>query len=278
MSSDANARLRSAARRARSNQVASANGDNPEESDYSGSKIGVLLSGVPKSAIYELKKRGFVPKYSFQKGCESTITLVMVISPKLFMKLVIESNYPIKTQGASSLYHVTRVYAMSLAIINRMKLKSKSCFVVHDTDALKELHKGLQLNPVNDYFGSSIALYFGWLQFYTNYLYIPAIAGILLFCHQYYTGKVCPIILSVLKCADRRAAHLHVLQADSMWVPCFMVLLTVWGEMFLAMWDRRNVELTFAWGVMDQDELHMSKELAKEVTPRLSVYLAVYRP
>ena len=45
-----------------------------------------------------------------------------------------------------------------------------------------------------------------------------------------------------------------------------MVLLSIWGETFIAMWDRRNHELTFSWGVLDADELRVSKALAKEVS------------
>lgn len=256
-------RLRAAARKVHS-QLPSSDGENSEGGEFSGSKFGVLLSGVPQSVVYDLKKRGFIPKYCTQKASESNVTLVLVLSPKLFMKILIENNFPLKTQGASSTYHVSRVYAMSLAIIERMKLTSQFCFVIHDADALSEMRKGdgIKLNLVNDYFGSSVALYFGWLQFYSNYLYIPAITGILLFCHQYFTGQVMYMhFAGVATYSLTSFSH----QTDSMWVPLFMVLLTVWGELFLAMWERRNSELTFAWGVMGQDELHISKELAKEV-------------
>ena len=40
------------------------------------------------------------------------------------------------------------------------------------------------LDDVADYFGEGVALYFAWLQFYTQWLVGPAIAGSLLFILQ----------------------------------------------------------------------------------------------
>lgn len=127
-----------------------------------------------------------------QKEGESTVSVMMTLSPKLFMKLVIENNYPIKTQGVSSVYHTTRVYVASLGIVIRMKISHKELFVVHDPETLETLKSGgvSKLSVINDYFGSSVALYFGWLQFYSNYLIVPAIAGCLLLLFQLYTSKV----------------------------------------------------------------------------------------
>ena len=32
-------------------------------------------------------------------------------------------------------------------------------------------------NKINDYYGSKIALYFGWCSFYTNWLLVPSFLG-----------------------------------------------------------------------------------------------------
>ena len=42
-------------------------------------------------------------------------------------------------------------------------------------------------------------------------------------------------------------------------------MVAVWGEVFVALWDRRNAELTFSWGVMEWDAALITQELAKEV-------------
>ena len=202
-------RLRQAAKRVNSLPAEADNSANsataaPASTSIDDSRIGILLSGVSKNIVYELKKRGFVPKYSLQKEGENTLSIAMVLSPKLFMKLVIELNFPVKTQRMSSTYHISRVYAASLKVIERMKVPYKEALVFHDDDLLQELKlsPAMKLDVINDYFGSSIALYFGWLQFYTNFLVFPAIGGTLLFCQQLYTGKVRHKHRNVALCGD----------------------------------------------------------------------------
>jgi hypothetical protein len=53
----------------------------------------------------------------------------------------------------------------------------------------KNVTSGLDLQGLNSYFGSQIALYFAWLSYYSAFLSVPAVAGMALFCRQMYTGK-----------------------------------------------------------------------------------------
>jgi hypothetical protein len=98
----------------------------------------------------------------------------------------------------------------------------------------------LDLNALNNYFGSQITLYFGWLEFYNNALKIPAVFGLILFARQVYTGEV-----------------------DNPWAPLFMLCITIWGTAFLEYWKQRNAALAYSWGVITADEDEKLKQIAK---------------
>jgi hypothetical protein len=99
---------------------------------------------------------------------------------------------------------------------------------------------GLDLQGLNEYFGSQIALYFGWMSFYSSFLSVPAFFGVLLFCLQLYSGEV-----------------------DNSWSPYFMLLMAVWSTLFLEYWKRRNSALAYSWGVFDADEEEAAKQILK---------------
>ena len=51
-----------------------------------------------------------------------------------------------------------------------------------------------------------------------------------------------------------------------MWgVPCYTLLIVLWGEVLVSSWNRQCATLTYAWEVMDSDEGEIREQLSKEV-------------
>eukprot|EP01034_Spumella_vulgaris_P025395 gene25395-31853_t len=120
---------------------------------------------------------------------------------------------------------------------------AKAAWVAHDniiTEEITRTHGHSKLEMINSYYGSKIALYFGWLEFYTVCLQTPAIAGTLLFVHQYFIDSV-----------------------DSSCVPVFCMGMCLWGTYFLEFWKRRGTELSFAWKTLGVEDDEADRELAE---------------
>jgi hypothetical protein len=98
----------------------------------------------------------------------------------------------------------------------------------------RRLCNGLLSQPLDRiaaYFGETTAFYFGWLEFYTRWLLLPAVAGVLLFLAQMYHGTL-----------------------DVPYVPLFSLFMAVWSILFLEFWKRRNAELAQRWGVLNYED------------------------
>ena len=87
------------------------------------------------------------------------------------------------------------------------------------------------LDRIAAYFGETIAFYFAWLEFYTQWLVVPSIIGVLLFVWQLYYGSL-----------------------DVAWSPIFSLFMAVWSMLFLEFWKRRNAELAQRWGVLHYED------------------------
>jgi len=87
------------------------------------------------------------------------------------------------------------------------------------------------LDRIAAYFGETIAFYFAWLEFYTQWLVVPSIIGVLLFVWQLYYGSL-----------------------DVAWSPIFSLFMAVWSILFLEFWKRRNAELAQRWGVLHYED------------------------
>jgi hypothetical protein len=207
------------------------------------------------------------------------MVVALTLSPKLFLKIAIENGLPLQPQCQSTTAHVSRIYTESLTILARIEgLEDSTAYLMHDRRKLYEISAAssttrlIPLELINDYFGSQVALYFSWLEFYSNCLYVPAVAGGALFVTQLYTGKVriptyCPcelcIVLIVVLCVC--PVNLYV-QIDSAWgLPPYTIFILLWGEYFLSSWTKECAVLTYSWGVMGADEAKMKSELSKQV-------------
>ncbi|KAF0040943.1 hypothetical protein F2P81_006841 [Scophthalmus maximus] len=136
-------------------------------------------------------------------------------------------------------------------------------FPLHNPEQLKDLseawYSGNQLaqplDSVNGYFGSSVAFYFSFLDFYTWSLLAPAILGLSI---TYFSGEVQKQMeesLSGSPVADADgddsgpAVSGHTVQA---------VFSMLWSTVFMELWKRRSSSLSYRWGT-----LHLADRFAE---------------
>jgi hypothetical protein len=92
------------------------------------------------------------------------------------------------------------------------------------------------LDRIAAYFGETVAFYFAWLQFYTQWLLLPAAVGMILFAAQVVYGTV-----------------------DITWVPLFSLFMALWSTLFLEFWRRRNAQLAHRWGVLNYEHEEVTR-------------------
>lgn len=119
-------------------------------------------------------------------------------------------------------------------------------FPLHDREKLKALeHKWYlsfnrkqPLDSIKDYFGETIALYFGFLSFYS-------------------VSLVPPVLLVVVFALS--GAHVQTKNT------VFAILNLIWATVFLEAWKRRCAEISFKWGTLTSG---MTSEQDEEPRPQ----------
>lgn len=133
-------------------------------------------------------------------------------------------------------------------------------FPLHKHDKLKDLseawYSGNQLaqplDSVNAYFGSTVAFYFSFLDFYTWSLLPPAILGLSI---TYFSGEVQKEMdesvsgSQVTIADDDDAGPGHIIQA---------VFSMLWSTVVIELWKRRSSSLSYRWGT-----LHLAERFAE---------------
>ncbi|XP_031731503.1 anoctamin-10 [Anarrhichthys ocellatus] len=132
---------------------------------------------------------------------------------------------------------------------------------IHNPDQLKDLseawYAGNQLaqplDSVNGYFGSSVAFYFSFLDFYTWSLLPPAILGLTI---TYFSGEVQKEMEESLSGSpvtsdddSGTAVSGHIIQA---------VFSMLWSTVVMELWKRRSSSLSYRWGTM-----HLAERFAE---------------
>ncbi|XP_068567722.1 anoctamin-10 [Cebidichthys violaceus] len=128
---------------------------------------------------------------------------------------------------------------------------------LHNPNQLKDLseawYAGNQLaqplDSVNGYFGSSVAFYFSFLDFYTWSLLPPAILGLTI---TYFSGEVQKEMEESLSGSSATnddesgpAVSGHMIQA---------VFSMLWSTVVMELWKRRSSSLSYRWGTMNLAE------------------------
>ncbi|XP_074533934.1 anoctamin-10 [Halichoeres trimaculatus] len=138
----------------------------------------------------------------------------------------------------------------------------KDMFPLHNEDKLKDLsqawYTGNQLvqplDAVNEYFGSTVAFYFSFLDCYTWSLLPPAILGLFI---TYFSGVVQNEMLESVSSSGVKgdeeepepAVSGHMIQA---------VFSMLWSTVVMEMWKRRSSSLSYRWGT-----LHLAERFAE---------------
>ncbi|XP_055367342.1 anoctamin-2b isoform X2 [Betta splendens] len=138
-------------------------------------------------------------------------------------------------------------------------------------------YKYQPIDLVRKYFGEKIGLYFAWLGVYTQLLIPASIVGIIVFgygvatvdtnipslemCDDSLNFTMCPLCdgacdfwhLSTA-CGTARASHLF----DNPATVFFAIFMSLWAVLFLEHWKRRQISLSFNWGLTgtEDDEEH----------------------
>jgi hypothetical protein len=211
----------------------------------------IIVCGVrvdKVTAVYELSRRGFIVKHVSPK--ENDLNIVVCMSRKLTAKLATQHNLPVLAVTQYTLsQQVTMATEGTSVILRASALKVQDCWVAHDKNQ-HELQSALSKTTVNDpnetlqlingYYGSQIAMYYGFLAFYTNSLVPPMVAGAALFYYQFRYDQI-----------------------DSTWLPVFCLGTTIWSTFFLETWKGRCAELAYSWDVFGYEDQELTAELAK---------------
>eukprot|EP00164_Ancoracysta_twista_P000608 GFYU01000804.1.p1 GENE.GFYU01000804.1~~GFYU01000804.1.p1 ORF type:complete len:773 (+),score=236.18 GFYU01000804.1:115-2433(+) len=139
----------------------------------------------------------------------------------------------------------------------------QAMFPLHEDDKLDALADkwayeltGITQQPIEEirlYFGERIALYFAWLGFYTKWLIVPSLFGLILFIVQVQNDNF-----------------------DNAGVPVYCCFLALWATFFLEFWKREQVQYAVNWGMTDYEEEEFTrpqfvpdavKEIAGEEQP-----------
>eukprot|EP00742_Colponemidia_sp_Colp-10_P009234 GILJ01010054.1.p1 GENE.GILJ01010054.1~~GILJ01010054.1.p1 ORF type:complete len:1338 (-),score=194.37 GILJ01010054.1:108-3893(-) len=111
------------------------------------------------------------------------------------------------------------------------KLQKISIIPLHDQHTVAELMKAsvsysrVPIDQIASYFGTKVAFYFAWLDFYLKWLVAPALAGLVTFLLQQHYG-LCNV-----------------------YTFAYALFLSIWATLFTEFWKRRNATLAYGWGV-----------------------------
>ncbi|GET02867.1 anoctamin-7 [Rhizophagus clarus] len=103
---------------------------------------------------------------------------------------------------------------------------------------------GQPLEKIRLYFGEKIALYFAWLGFYTSWLSLASVVGVIVVLyglmqyHVFHSGK------------DKN--DFSIIWDNALTVP-FAFFMAVWSTCYLETWKRYNASIAYDWDVMDYE-------------------------
>ena len=129
---------------------------------------------------------------------------------------------------------------------------------------------------IKKYFGPKIAMYFAWLEFYTQALVPPAILGILCMLYAAFTFASPLNAVSQDICSEERAGNLTMCPVcdqyctywklkdscilsqltyffDNNSTIFFAIFMSFWATMFLEVWKRKQAILQWEWDLGQED-------------------------
>ncbi|XP_068116453.1 anoctamin-5 isoform X3 [Hyperolius riggenbachi] len=148
-----------------------------------------------------------------------------------------------------------------------------------------KFYKEQPLDLIRKYYGEKIGIYFAWLGFYTEMLFLAALVGSLCFlyglvtmddsisskeiCDRNIGGHIimCPLCDKRCEfwrlnstCEPSRYSHLF----DNVATLVFAVFMGIWVTLFLELWKRRQARLEYEWDLVDFEEEQQQLQLRPE--------------
>ncbi|KAJ1394669.1 calcium-activated chloride channel-domain-containing protein, partial [Ochromonadaceae sp. CCMP2298] len=207
----------------------------------------IIATGITveeKAATFEFRRRGFVVEHVSQQPSSSNYALTM--SKRLVAKIALGLHLPQGPFKKYSRFHQAYIASQAAEVIaHSAGLHVSECWVAHDmadpvmAEGAAQLPSGELLLAANNYFGPQVAIYFGFLDFYTRKLVPLMLVGAVVFVYQVLFGQV-----------------------DTPLLPVFCVTISLWTTYFLQSWKRRCSELAYAWGVYGSEDKEFIAELA----------------
>ncbi|KAH9154210.1 hypothetical protein AeRB84_003651 [Aphanomyces euteiches] len=170
----------------------------------------------------------------------------------------------------------------NVAHVNIDKLRADGilhdCFPLHDYDELAELETrwvswsympwNQPITDVKDYFGTKVAMYFAYLGYYTTWLGLAGLMGLLVYLAGVFYHKTLfqndkPLINST----DIQNNKIgHVIEVFT--IPVFGIFMVVWATLFLEGWKRRSSRLALEWGTSTIHEVEQPRPQFKGITAK----------
>ncbi|XP_038035034.1 anoctamin-5 isoform X11 [Anas acuta] len=146
-------------------------------------------------------------------------------------------------------------------------------------------YKEQPLDLIRKYYGEKIGIYFAWLGFYTEMLFLAAVVGVICFLYGLFTmdenmsskeicdpaigGEIimCPLCDRECEywrlnttCESSEYSHLF----DNVATLFFAIFMGIWVTLFLEFWKRRQARLKYEWDLVDFEEEQQQLQLRPE--------------
>ncbi|KAM7015768.1 anoctamin-5b isoform 1-T1 [Tautogolabrus adspersus] len=146
-------------------------------------------------------------------------------------------------------------------------------------------YKEQPLNLIRKYYGEKIGIYFAWLGFYTEMLFVAAVVGLICFiygvlsyddnisskeiCDPKVGGSIvmcplcdkkCPFWKLNSTCLSSWQSHLF----DNEGTVFFAIFMGIWVTLFLEFWKRRQARLEYEWDLVDFEEEQQQLQIRPE--------------
>ncbi|NXL03663.1 ANO5 protein, partial [Mesembrinibis cayennensis] len=146
-------------------------------------------------------------------------------------------------------------------------------------------YKEQPLDLIRKYYGEKIGIYFAWLGFYTEMLFLAAVIGLICFLYGLFTmdenmsskeicdpeigGEIimCPLCDRECEywrlnttCVSSEYSHLF----DNVATLFFAIFMGIWVTLFLEFWKRRQARLKYEWDLVDFEEEQQQLQLRPE--------------
>ncbi|XP_063737295.1 anoctamin-5b isoform X1 [Eleginops maclovinus] len=146
-------------------------------------------------------------------------------------------------------------------------------------------YKEQPLNLIRKYYGEKIGIYFAWLGFYTEMLFLAAVMGVICFtygvlsyednrsskeiCDPEIGGSIvmcplcdkkCPFWKLNSTCFSSWQSHLF----DNEGTVFFAIFMGIWVTLFLEFWKRRQARLEYEWDLVDFEEEQQQLQIRPE--------------